>query len=144
MTSQRADGTDGRPNAAQKSLALATLGLGVVAGGAGLAHMVAVTQVALSVRGAYDVRLGTLLVVGIAVVLSAGLMAIGAVGIWRGRPGSLLPAGLGASAMLSVSTALAPVSEGFWTGVPLFGGLLLALILVGRRGPPLGVKGRRA
>jgi hypothetical protein len=102
--------------------------LGVSAFGAGVAHMVAVTNVAFEAGRGYDARLAILLVIGVAVLVPGALL------VWHGR--DLLRDGRGsvahvvgaAATLLAFSAILAPVNPGFGDGVILMAFVLGAII----------------
>ncbi|MBI2077969.1 MAG: hypothetical protein HYT80_06305 [Euryarchaeota archaeon] len=119
----------------RRALGVLSIGLGALAGGAGLFHTIAVTHVALDVRHAYDIRLGTLLVVGLAVISFGTLMGLGGVGLIRGIPGHWPLSVFGASGMLLATAALTPADPSFAPGIVLFGAfLVLAPFLLRARG----------
>lgn len=65
--------------------ALASLAVGLVNGGAGVAHAVGVTNAALARDGLFDARHTTLLVIAWTLLAPAAALLAGAYGMWRGR-----------------------------------------------------------
>jgi hypothetical protein len=80
-------------------LVVLTAAVGLTAAVPASMHLVAVTVVAYTQRGGYDLRLAELLVIG-AVVLGSGLTILGTLpALWRGERRALRRAALGAGVL---------------------------------------------
>lgn len=114
------------------SLGWLGVGLGAIAFGSGLLHQIGVTVVAFNQRGAYDLRLGTLLALGFGVLLAGSLMIAGGWRLVHAREAGFLLAFPGAFTMFLLSASPTPVAEGFWIGLVLYGPYWIALLIWAR------------
>jgi hypothetical protein len=101
-----------------------TLVFGVVTGIAAVLHTVAVIGAAYGERSGYDARLADLLWIGWTSLVCAALMAASSRALGRGSPTAYRTATGAAAVFLVGNLFIAPVSPGFWTAAPLYGGYL--------------------